>query len=176
MRLPEGECVPFCLGVWRGCSPPHRQENLGLVRGSKWPQTDHKVTCYQRWKAFDSISIHWEVAAVWNQFWWKKQRKIVILAFLRYHLIAMVAGNLRLSMLLQRQWSRQHLCQVWLVLKQFLSFDSNLNLYRDTFQWKQPFFTKCLCINGLTDTCRALFRQEQVEHNNIIKMIINLAH
>jgi hypothetical protein len=28
----RGMC-PFCLGVWRGGSPLHRQENFGLVRG-----------------------------------------------------------------------------------------------------------------------------------------------
>jgi hypothetical protein len=62
-------------GVWRGRSPPNRQENFGLVRGLKWSHVDHKVTCNRRWKAFDSISIHWEVAALWNKFWWKKSRQ-----------------------------------------------------------------------------------------------------
>jgi hypothetical protein len=58
----------------------------GLKRGRQprkfcKSSVDLNVTCNQRWKAFDSISIHWEVAALWNQFWccWKKhQRKIVI--------------------------------------------------------------------------------------------------
>jgi hypothetical protein len=42
----------------------------------------------------------------------KNQRKKVILAILRCPLVAIVTGNLSLSMLLQRQWSSQHLCQV----------------------------------------------------------------
>jgi hypothetical protein len=67
----------FCILIayWhvnKSSSPPLRQENFGLVGGLKLPQIDHKVTCNQRWKAFDSISIHWEVAALWNKFWWKK--------------------------------------------------------------------------------------------------------
>jgi hypothetical protein len=47
-------------------------------------------------------------------------QNIDFLAILRSPRLAMVTGNLRLSMSLQRQWSSQHLCQVWLVLKQFL--------------------------------------------------------
>jgi hypothetical protein len=38
------------------------------VRGLKWPQVDIKVTCNQRRKTFESISIFWEVVALWNQF------------------------------------------------------------------------------------------------------------
>jgi hypothetical protein len=43
-------------------------------------------------------------------------------------LVAMETGNLGLSMLLQRLWSSQHLCQVSSVLKHFSEFDSCLNL------------------------------------------------
>jgi hypothetical protein len=41
------------------------------------PQVDLNVTCNQRWKAFDFISIHWQVAAIWNQCWWKNQYKML---------------------------------------------------------------------------------------------------
>jgi hypothetical protein len=53
---------PLLPGELKGVSrPPHLQESFGLVRGSNWPQVDLKVTCKQRWKAFNSISIYWEV-------------------------------------------------------------------------------------------------------------------
>jgi hypothetical protein len=51
-----------------GGSPPHRQENFGLVRSYKWSQIDHKVMWNKRWKSFDTISIYWEVVALLNQF------------------------------------------------------------------------------------------------------------
>jgi hypothetical protein len=62
----------MCPLLFRGLKPSYRKENFWLVWGWKWPQVDHKVTCIQRWKAFDAISIYWKVAALWNQIWWKK--------------------------------------------------------------------------------------------------------
>jgi hypothetical protein len=106
----------YSKGCQNGDVPPsvwsHRQEFFWHVTGREWPQVDCKVTCNQRWKAFYSILIHWEVAAVWYQFWWeKKQHKMVVFRNFEMSPVAMV--TLRLNMLLQRLWSSQHLCQIW---------------------------------------------------------------
>jgi hypothetical protein len=48
--------------------------------------------------ALDSISTHWEVAALWNQFWWEKStQNSDFLAILRCSLVAMVTGNLNMG-------------------------------------------------------------------------------
>jgi hypothetical protein len=53
----RGMC-PFLLGGLKRVSrASHLQEYFGLVRGLKWPQVDIKVTCNQRRKTFESISI-----------------------------------------------------------------------------------------------------------------------
>jgi hypothetical protein len=81
----RGKCPLLFWGFKGGSSPPHLQENFGHVTGEKWPQVDPRVTINRRWKTFYSILIHWEVAALWIQFWLKKKkqqkkktRKIVI--------------------------------------------------------------------------------------------------
>jgi hypothetical protein len=83
-------------GVWDWRQPPSSPRKYWTCQRLKWPQVDYKITCNQHWKACDSISIHWEVAALWNQFWWTKWW---FLAFLRCLLVTMVTGNLILSML-----------------------------------------------------------------------------
>jgi hypothetical protein len=114
----------------------------------KRSQVDLKVTCHQRWKAFDSISIigkmqHLEVSfdGKCNAKWW-------FLVILRCPLVAMVTVNLRLSMRLQRLWSYQHVCQVWTVLRPFYSLIAigtcNRKLCNENSQ-------KCSWSNGFKD-------------------------
>jgi hypothetical protein len=71
--VPEGD-MPLPAWGFKGESADPLITKKGL---DLW-EVKNKVTCNQRWKVFHSISIRWEVAALWNQFWWKIQRKIVI--------------------------------------------------------------------------------------------------
>jgi hypothetical protein len=61
--------APFWLGVWSGAVAPLIAKTM-LDLGEAKNGLDLKVTCDKRWKVFYSILIQWEVAALWNQFWW----------------------------------------------------------------------------------------------------------
>jgi hypothetical protein len=62
----------MCPLLFRGFE--RRRHQFWRCDRLKWPQVNSKVTCNQYWKAFNSISIHWEVAVLWNQFWWEKMQ------------------------------------------------------------------------------------------------------
>jgi hypothetical protein len=66
--------VPFCFGGLKGAAAHLIEKKFGHVTGKKWTHVDCKVMCNERWKAF--YSIHWEVVALWNQFWCTFNRRL----------------------------------------------------------------------------------------------------
>jgi hypothetical protein len=63
--LPEGKCPLLFRGVWRGRQTPSSPREF-------WTCDRLTMASGHTMKSLYSISIHWEVAALWNQFWWKE--------------------------------------------------------------------------------------------------------
>jgi hypothetical protein len=108
----KGDVPHFCWGegLKGAVVPLIAKKNLDLLEAKNEPKSiireyvtnaEKPLTLSQSLEKFQHFEINFDG---------KNRGKIVI--FVNFALVAMVTGNLRLSMSLQRQWPNQHLSQV----------------------------------------------------------------